>query len=107
MTKLVFAQIDSMKLTPVDQSYVDKVTETDLRTRETDFKENSYWRGALRSAYEEYWDPIEVLTYADEVIRKLNLSDVQAAANRYLNTENYARFSLVPEPGLIENPETK
>ncbi|MDA0709204.1 MAG: insulinase family protein [bacterium] len=107
LTKLVFAQIDSMKLTPVDQSYVDKVTETDLRTRETDFKENSYWRGALRSAYEEYWDPIEVLTYADEVIRKLNLSDVQAAANRYLNTENYARFSLVPEPGLIENPETK
>lgn len=99
LTQLVFAQMDSLKRTPVDPSYVNKVTEMDLRSRETNYKENGYWRGALRSAYYENQDPLDILTYDDEVIRNLKVADIQAAAKEYFNMENYARFRLVPEVG--------
>lgn len=97
LTQLVFAHIDSLKQQPVDVSYVEKVTEMDLRRRQTNYKENSYWRGALRSAYEKNTDPLDILTYDDEVIRKVTAKDIQVAAKQYFNMKNYARFVLLPE----------
>ncbi|MBT3601594.1 MAG: insulinase family protein, partial [Candidatus Latescibacteria bacterium] len=105
LTQLVFTQIDSLKQTPVDQSYVDKVTEMDLRRRETNYKENSYWRGALRSAYYNNRDPLDILTYDDNVIRKLTIEDIEAVAKQYFNMENYARFILLPEDGVMKESE--
>ena len=105
LTQLVFAQLDSLKQGPVDQSYVDKVTEMDLRRRETNYKENSYWRGALRSAYFNNTDPLDILTYDDEVIRKVTAEDVSVAARQYFNMQNYARFILAPEAGVMEKSE--
>ena len=107
LTQLVFTQIDSLKQAPVDQSYADKVTEMDLRRRETNYKENNYWRGALHSAYEDNHDPLDILTYDDEVIRKLKVEDIQGAAKQYFNMENYARFILSPEAGAMEESEEK
>lgn len=105
LTQLVFTQIDSLKQLPVEQSYADKVTEMDLRRRETNYKENSYWRGALRSAYYDNRDPLDILTYDDEVIRKLKVEDIQVAAKQYFNMENYARFILLPEKDVMQESE--
>ena len=102
LTKLVFVQIDSLKQKPVDQSYIDKVTEMDLRSRETNQKENGYWRNTLRSYYQNGTDLMALLTYENEVIRKLTAEDVQKAATQYFNMENYARFILLPEEGAAE-----
>lgn len=105
LTGLVFAQIDSLKQGGLDLSYVEKVTESDLRRRETNYKENGYWRGALRSAYEDNRDPLDILTYDDEVIRKLKVEDIAAAAKKYFNMNNYARFVLLPEEGTVQSSD--
>ena len=102
LTQLVFAQIDSMKQKPVEQSYIDKVTEMDLRGRETNKKENSYWRRTLSSYYQNERDLMAWLTYEDEVIKKLTAEHVQKATQQYFNMENYARFVLLPEEGMAE-----
>jgi len=105
LTGLVFAQIDSLKQGGLDLSYVEKVTESDLRRRETNYKENGYWRGALRSAYEDNRDPLDILTYDDEVIRKLKVEDIAVAAKEYFNMKNYARFVLLPEEGTVQSSD--
>ena len=105
LTHLVFAQMDSLKQSPVEASYLHKVTEMDLRRRETNYKENSFWRGALHSAYDNNSDPLDILTYDDEVIRKVTVEDVQKAAQHYLNMENYARFVLLPEDGAVTDSD--
>ncbi len=105
LTHLVFVQMDSLKQSPVEASYLHKVTEMDLRRRETNYKENSFWRGALRSAYENNSDPLDILTYDDEVIRKVTVEDIQRAAQQYFNMENYARFVLLPEVDEMATPE--
>lgn len=105
LTQVVFAQIDSLKQSPVEASYLHKVTEMDLRRRESNYKENSFWRGALRSAYDNNSDPLDILTYDDEVIRKVTVEDVHVAAQHYLNMKNYARFVLLPEDAAVTTPE--
>ncbi len=100
LTQLVFVQIDSMKQKPVDQSYIDKVTEMDLRRWETDEKENRYWLNTLRWYYEHKQDLMVLLIYKDEVIKKLTAEHVQKATQQYFNMENYARFVLLPEEGV-------
>ena len=97
LTQLVFVQIDSMKQESVDQSYLDKITERSIRQRETNLKENSYWRNTLRWYYQNEKDLQDWLTYEDDVVKKLTVEDVQKATQQYFNMENYARFILLPE----------
>lgn len=99
LTQLVFVQIDSLKQKPVDRSYIDKVTEMDLRRHETNQKENRYWRSTLQWYYQHGEDMTALLTYKDEVVKKLTAENVQKAAQQYFNGENYARFVLLPEGG--------
>ncbi len=103
LTQLVFAQIDSMKQQPVDQSYIDKVMEMKLRRWETDKKENRYWRNTLVWYYQNGVDLMALLTYEDEIITKLTAEHVQKATQQYFNLENYARFVLLPEEGERED----
>ena len=97
LTQLVFVQIDSMKQKPVDQSYIDKVTEMDLRRRETNLKENRYWRNTLQWYYQHDKDMMALLAYEAEIVKKLTAEDVQQAAQQYFNMKNYGRFVLLPE----------
>ena len=97
LTQLVFVQIDSMKQKPVDRSYIDKVTEMDLRRRETNLKENRYWRNTLQWYYQHDKDMMALLKYEDEIVKKLTAEDVQQATQQYFNMKNYGRFVLLPE----------
>ena len=99
LTQLVFVQIDSMKQAPVDQSYLNKIIEREIRQRETNLKENGYWRNTLRWHYQNEIDLQNWLTYEDEVVKKLTVEDVRKATQQYFNMENYARFILLPEEG--------
>ena len=74
----------------------------DLRGRETNKKENSYWRNTLSRYYQNEMDLMAWLTYEDEVIKKLTAEHVQKATQQYFNMENYARFVLLPEEGIAE-----
>ena len=93
---VLFAQIDSLRDVGLDQTYVDKVKETQRRSRETDLKENGYWLSVLRFYYSHGEDPTNILK-AEEKIEGLTLEAIKAAANRYFDMENYAQFVLMPE----------
>ena len=97
MTRIVFAQIDSLKNHPVNDSYVAKVKEMDLKQREVQIKENEFWQNILEFYYRYGEDATQVLTFADGVIKPLTAEAVQKAAQTYFNMENYARFVLLPE----------
>ncbi|MCP3980848.1 MAG: insulinase family protein [bacterium] len=98
MVAAVFEEIESLKSSPPEQEYVDKVRESQRRKRETDVRENSFWRSRLVSAYRYGDDPRQVLDY-DRFVESVTPENVQAAARRYLNMERYVKGVLYPEEG--------
>ncbi|RMF62497.1 MAG: insulinase family protein, partial [Calditrichaeota bacterium] len=95
LTRMVFKEIDSLKTFGTTEKYLQKVKETQRRERETALKENGFWLRSLRSVYFHRADPMNILNY-DTLIDNLTLEDIQTAARRYLNTENYVRVVLYP-----------
>lgn len=98
LTRVVFEQIDSLKTSGTTDVYVTKVVEICKRKREVQLKENGFWVDALVSTDWNGLDPRLLLQYP-EMVDGLTAADVQAAAQRYLNTDNYVRVTLMPEEG--------
>jgi zinc protease len=96
LTKTVFLQIDSIKNSLIDRSYIEKVMESERRERETSLKQNEFWLSSLQfySQYNE--DPDQILTFEDR-LRKLTPEMVQDAANKYLDVKNYVKAVLLPQ----------
>ncbi len=93
----VFQEIDSLKTTLLDDSYLTRVKQTKLRTYETNLEENSYWLGALQSAYYHHQDPVEVILGYPEFVESTSAEMIRQAAQTYFNLDNYAKFVLYPE----------
>ena len=89
-------QIDSLKLKPVDQVYVDKIKELQRRDREVNLKENSYWIGVFRGYYANGEDPRAILK-TPERIEKLTSTSIQNAAKKYFDMKNIVKVILKPE----------
>lgn len=92
----ILAVIDSTKAGQISQSDVQKVREQQQRTLEVSRRENSYWLANIAARLENEEDPRGLLRYED-FIKGLNAAQLQAAARRFLDTSNYARFVLLPE----------
>ena len=75
----VMQQIDTLKMKPVDQTYIDKVKEIQRREREVNLKENNWWMSVFRAYYSNGEDPRAILK-TPERIDKLNPKAVQKAA---------------------------
>jgi hypothetical protein len=58
--------------------------------------EDSFWLNALELSYRYGEDPLDILAY-DERIDGLTTEALQAAAQRYLNTQNYVQVVQYPE----------
>ncbi|MCF7803487.1 MAG: insulinase family protein [Candidatus Marinimicrobia bacterium] len=96
LTDVVFAQIDSLKEHGVGKEYLQKITEIDLRNHETNLKENSYWMNQIKNAYYYGTDMGNILTYPD-LVNSITTADIQKAAQRYLNMDDYVQITLLPE----------
>ena len=96
LTKTVFTQIDSLRMFAPDESYILKVKESQLRSYETNLKENSYWLSALRQLSFYGRDLTDILTYPD-LVERLTPEDILWAAERYFNFDRYVRIVLLPE----------
>ncbi|MDC8756168.1 M16 family metallopeptidase [Janthinobacterium fluminis] len=73
-----------------------KVQENWIKNHQKALRENGYWLGRLQTALVQGSDPADILRYEDEV-RALTPADVQAAARRYFNLDNYVQVVLYPE----------
>ena len=104
LTGVVFEQIDSLRTHGLAQSYIDKTKAQRVRRREVQLKENSWWVGALNSVDWNGIDP-RVLVRYPEMVDSLSVEKVQAAAQRYFDLEDYARFVLMPDPQAVPAAE--
>lgn len=91
----VFQQIDSLRQFEPEQSYVSKVTETQLREREIDLKENRFWLNALNSYYLHKLKPEKILDLPKRVA-EMNPAKIKKAARKYLDPQNYIQVVLFP-----------
>jgi zinc protease len=96
----IFAQIDSLQAHGTEESYLTKVKEMQIRTRETNLKENGFWLGSLQAYYFHNENPLEILDY-EKLVDSLSSGDIRQAAQTYLNEKNYIRVTLFPEKQTV------
>lgn len=96
LTNEIFSQIDSVQTFGFDQIYLDKIKTNSARDFETSTKKNRFWLSAIRSAYFNNTDLNNILN-KNEMIQNQTLDMLQAAAKKYLNTDNYVRVVMLPE----------
>ena len=96
LVKDVFEQIDSLKHVPVAPIYITKVKETQIRSNETNLKENRYWLNLLEKYLFNNLDFSEINKYTER-ISNLNAQKIQDAVNKYFNEKNYVQVVLYPE----------
>jgi len=97
LTKAVFALVDTLKTQGPTQSDVDRAREQIVRRREVELKQNGWWLSNVMGREQAREDIGGLLGPYDAMVRKLTVGQIKDAANRYLNTTNYARFVLLPE----------
>ncbi len=95
LAAVVFEEIERLKAEGPDAETVDKVRETQRRSKETSLEQNGYWLGQL-SAYTSAGMDIRRIPLYDR-IEGWTAEQVQQAANRYLRTDRYMKFVLLPE----------
>ena len=97
LTQAAFALIDSIKTHGPTAADVEKVRAEITRSREVETKQNNYWTQNI-AAREQAGEDIGGLgSPYDDLVKKLTVQQLQAAARKYFNTSNYARFVLLPE----------
>lgn len=96
LVEAVLGVIKELKETVCEEKNLVKIKETSIRERESQMKENQFWLNAISSSYQNSEDILELGTYNDWV-SKLKAEDFKVFANKYMKTENYAKFVLLPE----------
>ncbi|MBL0937328.1 MAG: insulinase family protein [Gemmatimonadaceae bacterium] len=92
----VRSELDSLRRVPPSQAEVDRVREKQRRALEVQRKQNNYWTGAIRSRVEN-GDPLEGLAKEEELYASLSIEKLAAAAKKFFDETNRARFVLLPE----------
>ena len=95
LSAVVFEEIERLKAEGPDAETVANVRETQRRGKETDLRENNYWRSQL-SARESLGIDIRTIPEYD-MIESWTAEQVRQALIRYLRLDQYAKFVLLPE----------
>lgn len=95
LSAVAFEEIERLKTEGPDAETVDKVRETQRRSKETSLLENRYWLSQLAAFERAGRDLSTIPSY--ERIESWTAEQVRQAAIRYLRTDRYARFVLLPE----------
>jgi len=91
-----FAEIRKLQEQGPEADDLAKVKENWTNNQRRLIRENSFWIGAMQAAYINGVDPAIVLRHAERVAA-LKPADVQAAAKRYFDFNNYVQVVLYPE----------
>lgn len=91
-----FAEIDKIKQQGVDEADLNKVKASWIKNYRKGMRENGYWMASLQNAFFNNNNPEDILTYESRV-NALTTADLQQAAQRYFDTNNYLQVVLYPE----------
>lgn len=92
----IFTQIDSLKNFPVNESYLNKVKEINLSEYETSLKRNRFWLNNMEYKFYHGEDMMDILNYR-QLVESVTLNEIQQAAKKYFNMDNYVQVTLYPE----------
>ena len=91
-----FEELERIKREGVDDTYIEKVREQQLRKRQTDIEENGFWLAVVKNYLTQGWPLGDVLNF-EELVESVTSDSIQDAANRYLNQDRYVLGVLFPE----------
>ena len=83
-----------------------KVQENWIKNHQKALRENGYWLGRLQTALLQGSDPAAILSY-EERVKALTPAQLQAAAQRYFNMDNYVQVVLYPESDVAAGDPAK
>jgi len=92
----VKAEAQAMQENAVADDYVQKVKEIQKKEREVGKATNSFWLGNITSLLQN-GESFSVIAERDNLIADLSVSQVLAAAKKYLGSDNVALFVQRPE----------
>ena len=101
LTQALFDLIKNAQEGKIEQKDLDKVKETWKKKYQEGLKENDYWLTNLSQSFIDGYDPEVVLDYEARV-NALTTSDLQNAAKKFLDMNNYIRVVLYPESAKVE-----
>lgn len=91
-----FDIIKNAQINGIDQKDLDKVKETLKKQNEDQMKDNDHWLTTLSMAWIENDNPMWVYDYSKK-LNAITVQDLQQAAKKYLNMNNYIKAVLNPE----------
>jgi len=101
LTTALFDLIKNAQEGKIDQKDLDKVKETWRKKYSEQTKDNDYWLTALSQSFIDGTNPDAVLDYNNRV-NALSIADLQAAAKKFLDMNNYVKAVLYPENAPVE-----
>jgi zinc protease len=96
LIELVMKEIDDMRNNGAAQVNIDKVTAEDVRSLETELKQNRYWQYNLEQKYLYGEDPKTILEDMGN-LKKMTVERSKELAKKYFNPGNFAKMILLPE----------
>jgi zinc protease len=99
----LFTQVADLQTNGPSSEELAKVQEQLRRNREEALQDNNFWLWIIEQHFSTPGqDPEDILAY-DGLLAALQPADVQAAAQRFLPLDRYARVTLLPE-GYAQEP---
>ena len=103
LVEALFAQVTDLQANGPSSEELAKVQEQLRRNREEDLADNNFWLWTIEQVFTTPGqNPEDILAYGD-LLASLQPADVQAAAQRFLPQDRYARVTLFPE-GYAQEP---
>ncbi len=96
LTDLIFNQLDSLKNNLPAESYLQKIKEQQIKSREIQLQQNYSYQGVLFFLYDHKL-PLEEIKSYNNWINELKAEDIQNAAKKYLNENRYVLVTLKNE----------
>lgn len=96
LIKVALGDVQKIQEKGPEEADVNKVKETQRRSRETNLKENRFWLNQLQSYYFQGEDPSQILG-GEKSTEGLTAKDLQETAKKYFNLNSYMKVVLKPE----------
>lgn len=96
LTKAAMTVIDSVKIMGANAKDLLKIKELSSHTRDVQLKDNNFWVQFLSQNDANKENMLDILEY-QKYLDALTGNEFKDLAKKYLNTNNYAKFILLPE----------
>jgi len=104
LTAALFEIVKNAQENGIDQKDLDKVKETWKKQYHVSLQSNDAWLDNLSNAFIDQNNPENILTY-EQKVDALTTKDLQNAAKKFLNMNNYVKAVLYPENATIQEPK--